>query len=65
MNAVRHSPCANRAARGGAQRSLRHHRWLQRSEVDGPVRIASRQVYITMVIDEAESVLNCVLHVVL
>ena len=35
MNAVQHSPCAKSAARGGAQRSLRHHRRLQRSEVDG------------------------------
>ena len=31
MNAVQHSPCAESAARGGAQRSLRHHRRLQRS----------------------------------
>ena len=31
MNAVQHSPCANSAARGGVQRSLRHHRRLQRS----------------------------------
>ena len=38
MNAVQHSPCAKSAARGGAQRSLRHHRRLQRSEVDGPAR---------------------------
>ena len=45
MNAVQHSPCAKGAARGGAQRSLRHHRRLQRSEVDGPARIAARQVY--------------------
>ena len=44
MNAVQHSPCAKSAARGGAQRSLRHHRRLQRSEVDGPARIAARQV---------------------
>ena len=46
MNAVQHSPCAKSAARGGAQRSLRHHRRLQRSEVDGPARLAARQVYI-------------------
>ena len=45
MNVVQHSPCAKSAARGGAQRSLRHHRRLQRSEVDGPARIAARQVY--------------------
>ena len=45
MNAVQHSPCAKSAARGGAQRSLRHHRRLQRSEVDGPARLAARQVY--------------------
>ena len=31
MNAVQHSLCAKSAARGGVQRSLRHHRWLQRS----------------------------------
>ena len=31
VNAVQHSPCAKSAARGGAQRSLRHHRRLQRS----------------------------------
>ena len=41
MNAVQHSRCAKSAARGGAQRSLRHHRRLQRSEVDGPARIAA------------------------
>ena len=45
MDAVQHSPCAKSAARGGAQRSLGHHRRLQRSEVDGPARIAARQVY--------------------
>ena len=45
MSAVQHSPCAKSAARGGAQRSLRHYRRLQRSEVDGPARIAARQVY--------------------
>ena len=46
MNAVQHSPCAKSASRGGAQRSLRHHRRLQRSEVEGPARLAARQVYI-------------------
>ena len=46
MNAVQHSPCAKSAAMGGAQRSLRHHKRLQRSEVDGPARMAARQVYI-------------------
>ena len=45
MNAVQHSPFAKSAARGGAQRSLRHHRRLQRSEVDGPARFAARQDY--------------------
>ena len=45
MNAVQHSPCAKSAPRGGAQRSLRHHRRLQRSEIDGPARLAARQVY--------------------
>ena len=38
-------PVRKERSKGGAQRSLRHHRRLQRSEVDGPARIAARQVY--------------------
>ena len=45
MNSVQHSPCAKSAASGGAQWRLRHHRRLQRSEIDGPARFAARQVY--------------------
>ena len=46
MNAVQHSPCAKSAARGGAQRSLRHHRRLQRSEVDGLRALLRDKFYI-------------------
>ena len=55
MNAVHHSPCAKSAARGGAQRSLHHHRRLQRSEVDGPARIAARQVLHRLLLQKSTS----------
>ena len=55
MNAVQHSPCAKSAARGGAQRSLRHHRRLQRSEVDGTARIAARQVLHRLLLQKSTS----------
>ena len=55
MNAVQHSPCAESAARGGAQRSLRHHRRLQRSEVDGPARFAARQVLHRLLLQKSTS----------
>ena len=54
-NAVQHSPCAKSAARGGAQRSLHHHRRLQRSEVDGPARIAARQVLHRLLLQKSTS----------